>query len=108
MSARIPTLFQIPLAPGDAVLVLGDTPLPPDRPAARAAPGRHEINCACCLGRSQIATALTNLLLARTRGETRWFNRVVILGSKEDWREVQQAIIEDRLAAARFEAISPT
>ena len=62
----------------------------------------HAAACACCQGRSPAADALDRLFQARVRGQSRWFDRVLVLDEDGAGDAVRAALAEDALAAARF------
>jgi len=62
----------------------------------------HPVACACCQGRSPAADALDRLFQARVRGQSRWFDRVLVLDEAGAGDAVRAALKEDALAAARF------
>lgn len=65
----------------------------------------HAVACACCQGRSPAAQALDRLFQARVRGQSRWFDRVLVLDEDGAGEAVRAALSEDALAAARFRLI---
>ena len=79
--------------------------LPTGLPRAEFAPARarHAFGCACCAGRSPVATALDSLFQQRAHGRCAWFTRVVVLAAIAAARAMlAETLREDRLAAARF------
>lgn len=62
----------------------------------------HAVACACCQGRSPAAQALDRLFQARVRGQSGWFDRVLVLDEEGAGEAVRAALAEDALAAARF------
>lgn len=117
MDARIPVIVTGDLAGAEAALsaggpaaLLAETPAPP-RPARAVAlaafgPGTpHPPGCACCAGRSPVATALDRLFQERVRGRCAWFERVVALAPTEEGRQALAAALDrDAVTAARFRA----
>ena len=82
-------------------------PLPPGLPSREIATrrGRHFAACACCGGRTTVALALDQLFQDRTRGRCAWFERVVVMApSTVTKRDLETALREDALTAARFRA----
>ncbi len=62
----------------------------------------HAVACACCQGRSPAAQALDRLFQARVRGQSGWFDRVLVLDEDGAGDAVRAALGEDALASARF------
>lgn len=62
----------------------------------------HAVACACCQGRSPAAQALDRLFQARVRGQSGWFDRVLVLDEDGAGAAVRAALSEDALASARF------
>lgn len=62
----------------------------------------HAVACACCQGRSPAAQALDRLFQARVRGQSAWFDRVLVLDEDGAGAAVAAALREDSLALARF------
>ena len=65
----------------------------------------HLAACACCQGRSPAAQALDRLFQARARGQSGWFDRVLVLAGDGAGEAVRNALREDALAAARFRLV---
>ncbi|MBX9750797.1 MAG: hypothetical protein K5Q68_14515 [Roseococcus sp.] len=62
----------------------------------------HAVACACCQGRSPAAQALDRLFQARVRGQSAWFDRVLVLDEDGAGAAIAAALREDPLALARF------
>lgn len=63
----------------------------------------HAMGCDCCVGRSVVGTALGRLFLARARGETPWFTRVVATCETAGAEvSLRAALAWDPIASARF------
>lgn len=71
-----------------------------------AAVTNHALACACCQGRSPAAQALDRLFQARVRGQSAWFDRVLVLAEDGAGEAVTTALSEDALALARFRLAS--
>ncbi|UPY37486.1 hypothetical protein [Sediminicoccus sp. KRV36] len=67
----------------------------------------HLAACACCQGRSPAAQALDQLFQARARGQSKWFDRVLVLAEGLAGEAVQAALREDSMASARFRLAVP-
>jgi hypothetical protein len=109
LDARIPVVFVADLAEvgaGDALLVECDAPAPEGALVARfTAGGDHGLACACCTGRSAAARALSDLFLARARGQAVFFKRVCVVSRSAEGRDaVMEALIGDVLASGWFRA----
>jgi hypothetical protein len=113
LDARIPVILlpdaaalATSLAAGKPAAVVGAAPTAPKPPAAacavsfEAGVAGHAVACACCQGRSPAAQALDRLFQARVRGQSPWFDRVLVLA--EAGEAVAAALREDSLALARF------
>jgi hypothetical protein len=94
MPDRIPVLPNIAPQKNDFLVLLGDI----------TGPGKagHEAGCACCLPRSQAAAFFGKIFTDRARGNLPWFDRVVVHGDAALLRDLQIALCEDRVTAARF------
>ncbi len=92
-------------APGVALLIEGDIPVPAGHPLARftlSPTPFHPIGCACCTRRNAAAEALARLFLARARGGS-WFAEVqAVTATEAGAAAVRAALAEDRLIAGRF------
>jgi G3E family GTPase len=103
VDARIPVLFAAAAAagPDDALLVAGDAP---DVLVAADGPGAtgHAAGCTCCTPRGAVAAALSRLFLARARGETPFFRRVVVAAGPEAETLVRAALDRDAFLAGRY------
>jgi len=63
----------------------------------------HVLGCACCPPRNAAGQALGRLFLARARGESVFFRRVVVVVKSEAGRDAVLAALEgDPLASAAF------
>jgi hypothetical protein len=112
VDARIPVLFAEAAAagPDDAVLVAGDAPdvlVAGDAPDVLVAadapvPTGHAAGCTCCAPRGAVADALSRLFLARARGETPFFRRVVVAAGPEAETQVRAALDRDAFLAGRY------
>ncbi|MFH5925024.1 hypothetical protein [Roseomonas xinghualingensis] len=68
-----------------------------------AEPSAHPAACACCAGRPPMAQALDRLFLARVKGQTKWFDRVVALLPDEPARQaLASALRDDAVTASRY------
>jgi hypothetical protein len=119
LDARIP-LVSVPdeaalaaaLGAGPASAVLAEAPPPALPPGAVAMASfdpwmPHAAACTCCGGRSPAALALDRLFQARVRGETGWFERVLLLAETPEARAAAEAALrDDKVTAARFRAAS--
>ncbi len=77
-------------------------------PAGALPAGAHPAACPCCVPRGPAAAALAALFLARARGGTQWFDRVLAVTATERGRAaVAAALSEDPLVSARFRAAPP-
>ena len=102
---RIPVIFGGDVAPDDAVLIEGDAPAPPAAWVERfhlPANPLHGVGCACCAPRGPAADALARLFLARARGDSAFFRRVVVLAGAQGMEAVHTAIAADVVTGARF------
>ena len=129
MDARIPVSFGIAdLADDDALLlddegdppvdVEGDLPvdderdlppraMPAERLQRQPAPS-HASDCACCLPRGAVGRQLAALFMARARGTTGFFRRVVVATSDPAAQAaVREAVAHDPLASACFRMVEP-
>lgn len=107
---RLPVLFGPPelAGPQDAVLLDAGQPAPQGvalvlrLPAGSPAPPgfAHPNACACCVPRAALAQLLGGLFLARARGETVLFRRLVVAIAEP--AELRLALAEDRLVAGRY------
>ncbi len=107
LDARIPVVFAADLSevgPDDALLLEGDVPAPKGAAFARfVVGGEHAPSCACCTGRSGAARALSELFLARARGQGVFFKRVCVVSPSAEGRDgVVAALSGDVLAAGWF------
>jgi hypothetical protein len=91
--SRIPVFTGDPAGATGADAVLHDIAWP--------APA-HAVGCACCAPRPALARALSALFLARARGETAWFERVVVACASSEDTRVAAAIAADPVSQARF------
>lgn len=95
--------------PGSAILA--EAP-PPDLPEGAVAMASfdlylssHPQACTCCNGRTPLAQAMDRLFLARVRGQSPWFNRVVAFVPGEDARAaLARALRGDAVVSSRFRA----
>jgi hypothetical protein len=91
---------------GDAALLLAAPPgALPQAAMAQASfvPGlAHAGACACCAGRGAAAAALDRLFQARARGQCGWFARVLAVAEGAARAEVEAALRDDAVTAARF------
>lgn len=115
LDARIP-VFLLPdpaalagaLASGKPAAVVSPAPPAPMPQGAACAVSfeagvtSHAVACACCQGRSPAAQALDRLFQARVRGQSAWFDRVLVLDEEGAGAAVTTALREDSLALARF------
>ena len=115
LDARIP-VFLLPdgaalahaLAAGKAAAVVSAAPPAPLPMGAacgasfEAGVTSHAAACACCQGRSPAAQALDRLFQARVRGQSAWFDRVLVLDEDGAGAAIAAALREDSLAQARF------
>jgi hypothetical protein len=115
LDARIP-VFLLPdpaalvgaLTGGKPAAVVSAAPPAPMPPGAACAVSfeagvtSHAVACACCQGRSPAAQALDRLFQARVRGQSAWFDRVLVLDEAGAGAAVTVALREDSLALARF------
>lgn len=62
----------------------------------------HPVACACCSVRTPAAEALGQLFAQRARGETLFFQRVLVVGSPEHQAAVRAALDCDPVVSARF------
>ena len=105
---RVPVRFGSAEVAGqdEALLVEGDTGVPPGHAGARfrLGPGLtgHPFGCACCVPRGPVAEALGRLFLARARGEVAFFRSVVVVATPEGEAAVRAALAEDQVSAGRF------
>ncbi len=121
MDARIPVSFGIAdLADDDALLlddegdlpvvVIGDLPpraMPAERLQRQPAPS-HASDCTCCLPRGAVGRQLAALFMARARGTTGFFRRVVVATSDPAAQAaVREAVAHDPLASACFRMVEP-
>lgn len=112
LDARIPVTILPDLAgalaqgrPAAVVSAAPPGPLPAGAIAAvsfEAGVTSHMAACACCQGRSPAAQALDRLFQARVRGQSGWFERVLVLDADGAGAAMRAALVEDALAAARF------
>jgi len=98
--------------PGAAILAEAPPPaLPPGATAVVSFDldlSSHPVACACCGGRPPLAAALDRLFLARVKGSTPWFTRVLaLLPGEEARRALAAALRDDGLTAGRFRAGAP-
>ncbi|MBP0444133.1 hypothetical protein J8J14_05020 [Roseomonas sp. SSH11] len=98
--------------PGAAILAEAPpSPLPAGAVVAggfRAEPGPHPMACHCCAGRGPFAQALDALFLARVKGQSEWFSRVVaLLPSMEAREALADTLRQDAVVASRFRAEAP-
>lgn len=114
MSWSIDARIQVQLGdletagPDCALLIEGEdlvapAGMPVERFMPAASPGAHPSGCACCTPRSSAATALARLFLARARGETPFFRRVVaVVQGPEGAGAVRAALAGDPVCSARY------
>lgn len=117
VDARIPVVFapEALAGPGDALLSEagadnGDVPgwspglvhiaIPAGQPG-------HGAACACCAPRGAIAETLHRMFLARARGETAAFRRVVVSAGKDGRARVREALVRDPFLAGRYRVGDP-
>lgn len=62
----------------------------------------HIAGCACCGPRPALARALARLFMARARGETAFFDRVIVACPPAREADMAAAIAADPVSAARF------
>jgi hypothetical protein len=101
----IEIVFGGSVAPDDAVLIEGDAAAPTAAAVARfivPANPLHGVGCSCCAPRGPASEALSRLYLARARGETPMFRRVVVLASDAGVALVRAALAGDAVTRARF------
>ena len=107
IDVRIPLIFGEAGDAGaeDALLIAGDAAAAGGAVAwfdASAATG-HAAGCACCMPRHAAGQALSRLLLARARGEVRFFRRVVAVVPEAAARQaVLDALTGDPIASGCF------
>jgi hypothetical protein len=109
LDARIPVVFvSDPSEAGaqDALLLEGDAQAPEGALVARfTAGGDHALTCACCTGRSGAARALSDMFVARARGQAAFFRRVCVVSRSAEGRDaVMEALSGDVLASGWFRA----
>jgi len=109
LDGRIPVVFvSDPSDTGteDVLLLEGDAPAPDGALVARfTAGGDHALTCSCCTGRSPAARALSDLFLARARGQAAFFRRVCVVSRSAEGRDaVIRALSGDVLASGWFRA----
>jgi hypothetical protein len=109
--ARIPIVIGGNPGPDDACLVEDGQDMPKTGYAVRFAlaagkPG-HITGCACCTLRGPAADALGAMFLARARGASPFFNRVVILASPAGEAAILDALTEDVVIQARYRLAPP-
>lgn len=104
-----PAALAAALATGRPAAVLAAAPAPALPPGAVTLASfdpsgpAHLAGCACCAGRSPVATALDQLFQSRVRGGCPWFERVLALaGSAEAQAQIVTALHEDAVTMARF------
>ena len=108
LDARLPLRFASVVEAGSAsaVLVEGDLPAPVGVPTARFRLNRtsaHAPGCGCCAARGPVAEALSELFLARARGEVTFFRSVLAVVSNAEARAaVLAALASDPVTAGRF------
>jgi len=93
--------------PGAAILAEAPPPALPQGAVAMASfdlyLSSHPQACTCCGGRPPLASALDRLFLARVKGQSPWFDRVVALVPGEDARAALAATLrDDAMAASRY------
>lgn len=98
--ARVPVVFGASrdAQDGDAVLAGRFDGSPGHKP--KQASG-HNVNCACCMGRTPAAQALSRLFIQRARGEVA-FSRRVLVDAPAAEASVRAALQSDPMTAARF------
>ena len=103
VDARVPVRFGsvADAAEGDAVLIEGDAPAP-GCPVVRFGTTDHPAGCACCVPRSGAAQALSALFLARAKGETPFFRRVLAVAGPNGEAAVRAALQADAMVAGCF------
>ena len=105
---RIPVRFGAlsDAAPGTALLVEGDAPVPASVAVARFTPRLgfgHAAGCTCCAARGPVAEGLSRLFLAHARGRDAPLRVVVgVTRSEAGRRAVRAALDADPLSRARF------
>ncbi|WP_062164050.1 hypothetical protein [Asaia bogorensis] len=73
------------------------------RIAANALPGRvHARFCACCAGRSPVASALDQLFLDRIRGTSRYFAFVILTCQACRVRDMAELLQQDAMVRSRY------
>jgi hypothetical protein len=106
IDARIQVIFGSAAEAGqrDALLLEGDAEAPPGAISFTPAQASgHTLGCACCAPRNPAGQALGRLMLARARGETPFFTRVVAVLSTQEGRDaVLHALSADPLASGCF------
>jgi len=106
---RIPVRFGAlsDAAPGTALLVEGDAPVPAGVAVARFTPSTgfgHGVKCACCTPRGAVSEALSRLFLASVRGGSAPLLAVVAVTRSEAGRQAVCAALDaDPLSRARFQ-----
>lgn len=114
VDARIPVAFASADSAGadDALLLDGDQNLPtrgmPAERLQRQLAATHTADCACCLPRGAIGRQLAALFIARARGTTGFFRRVIVVTSDPATQvAVREAVAQDPLASACFRMVEP-
>lgn len=105
---RIPVMFADPaqvaalLGADDALLVEDGVVIPDGGLVRRFSLGAatHALGCTCCAGRSSPAQALAALFLARVRGESMFFRRVIAV--VRDRTLVRGMLEDDVMVRGRF------
>lgn len=94
---------------GEALLIEGQGAAPDGVPVARFAavpvghfPAGPAPGCACCRPRGPVAEALHRLFLARARGASACFTRVIVAAGAEGEAAVRQALAGDAFLAGRY------
>lgn len=114
MDARIPVAFGPADIAGDDDALLFDEPrelsaraMPAER-LARQPTAPHAADCACCLPRGAIGRQLAALFIARGRGATGFFRRVVVTTADPATQAaVREAVAHDPLACTCFRMAEP-
>jgi hypothetical protein len=109
IDARVPVRFASPGqgAEASAWLAQGDAPVPTGAVLARFSlpPSlpEHPPGCACCVPRGPVARALSDLFLARARGEVAFFREVLaVVQDAAGEAAIRDALARDPVLQARF------
>ncbi len=114
VDARIPVAFGPAELAGDTDALLFDQdrelparPMPAER-LQRQPASSHPADCACCLPRSAVGRQLAALFIARARGTTGFFRRVLVATADPATQAaVREAVAHDPLASSCFRMIEP-